>query len=243
MIKTELSSISTRRCSTAIKIAAIRICSTPRATYAPAFCNWSLENYEQLQVPFNQAYKRSARLMQSHPNHLLYAPVSSGGLGLTSLSDIIQSTKWGHLHRSLQADQDTAHAANAILARATRLSGATPTLFEPAKIHPSNPTCPPRWLDSYVSHLSTLGLSLHKGGYEPTNTLDIGIHNVFSALHHHLHQEDLHKLYVFGITTLGDITAYIRATDSWRPSAFILKHFPILNGLVYSPQLRYTQQL
>jgi hypothetical protein len=161
-MKTELAMISTR---TAIKIAAVRICSTPRATYAPAFCNWELSHYQQLQVPFNQAYKRSARLMQSHPNHLLYAPVSCGGLGLT---DICQAIKAGHLHRSLQADPDTAHAAQSILARAVRSSGAIPALFEPAKIHPLSP----RWLDSYVTYLSQAGLSLHKGGHEPTNTLD-----------------------------------------------------------------------
>jgi len=83
MAKQECSTISSRRCCPATKIAALRIRTTPRALYAPSFCNWPLARYTQLQIPFNQAYKKSARLMQSHPNHLLYAPVTEGGLGLT----------------------------------------------------------------------------------------------------------------------------------------------------------------
>jgi hypothetical protein len=46
--------------------------------------------------------------------------------------------------------------------------------------------------------------------------------------HHIIHQDDLHKLYILGITTLGDIAAYTSAAKSWQPTAFILKHFPAL---------------
>jgi hypothetical protein len=242
-MKTELAMISTRRCSTAIKIAAIRICSTPRATYAPAFCNWELSHYQQLQIPFNQAFKRSARLMQSHPNYLLYAPVSSGGLGLTALSDICQATKAGHLHRSLQADPDTAHAAQSILARAVRSSGAIPSLFEPAKIHPPDPGCPPRWLDSYITHLAQAGPSLQKGGFEPTNTLDLNLQRVFATVNHVLHQDDLNKLFTLGITTLGDIATHNALSGTWHISAFGLKHFPALNHFRFPRRLTYTQIL
>jgi hypothetical protein len=145
--------------------------------------------------------------MQSHPNHLLYAPVTEGGLGLTALSDLCQTTKAGHLHRSLQADPDTAHAANAILARAVRLSDSTPSLYESATIHPTLPGAPPRWIDSYTSHLSLAGISIHKGGYEPTNTLDIRITEVYAAAKHHLFHNEIHKFYTLGIQTLSDISA------------------------------------
>ena len=243
MVKQECSTISSRRCCPATKIAALRIRTTPRALYAPSFCNWPLARYTQLQVPLNKAFKTSARLMQSHPNHLLYTTVPSGGLGLTALSDLCQTTKAGHLHRSLQADPDTAHAANAILARAVRLSDYTPTLYESATIHPTLPGGPPRWTDSYTSHLALAGISIHKGGYEPTTTLDIRIPAVYKAAKHHLFDNEIHKFYTLGIQTLSDISAYYQSTNTWKLTTLALSIAPGLERYEYPTNLTYTYLL
>jgi hypothetical protein len=94
-----------------------------------------------------------------------------------------------------------------------------------------------------VSHLSACGISIHKGGYEPTNTLDISIQKALASGNHVLHRDDQHRLFIFGITTLGDIAAYISATRSWVPSSFSLKHFPALANYIFPSQLTYTQLL
>ena len=110
--------------------------------------SWNLAQLEALEQPINAFYRMRTRNLSTFPTHLLYAPTSHGGLGLTRLTTRCHHQRHGILHHFLNSPS-TAWIVDSLIGRLFRSAHFVTThgysqqlnyLPEDSTDHIANPT-------------------------------------------------------------------------------------------------------
>ena len=123
VIRQQCQVIGTRFATPETKYVVARVSSLNKVKYAAKFAQWSLEEYTQLDIPFNKLYRKMLRHLPSFPNALLYLPATQGGAGLQRFSTICQLEKLRLLTRLYEGDKPCLLAAHSITHRAASANG------------------------------------------------------------------------------------------------------------------------
>ena len=113
-IKSHLSHLLQQPASPEAKIDYIRFKLLPIFLATAKCANWTLKAYRELDVPFNDAYRRILALPKTVPVTLLHLPTSHGGMGLTRLSDRAQVHKWHTFLRCSSVGKDAAASVDGL---------------------------------------------------------------------------------------------------------------------------------
>ena len=62
-----------------VKLTAVRVTFLNQLIYQTKFSTWPTEDYEKLDIPFNKAYRRITKNLDSFPTKLLYMSTNEGG--------------------------------------------------------------------------------------------------------------------------------------------------------------------
>ena len=123
VIRQQCQVIGTRFATPETKYVVARVSSLNKVKYAAKFAQWTLQEYIQLDVPFNKLYRRMLKHLPSFPNALLYLPAAQGGAGLQRFSTICQLEKLRLLTRLYEGDLPCLLAAHSITHRAASANG------------------------------------------------------------------------------------------------------------------------
>jgi hypothetical protein len=121
-LKEALAYIMSRRASARCKLIAITKCVIPKIIYVCKFMGWTIDQYEKLERLISTALRTTMKHLPGFPNDLLYIPRDEGGMGFTSLVDIVQRTKY-RMQQRLYDDDESFHAADSLMSRAFRARG------------------------------------------------------------------------------------------------------------------------
>jgi len=156
--KAALGTISRKRITGNAKIMVANMCIISRVAYVGTFCSWDIKKYHQLDTIFRIFYRKVLHHLPSFPNALLYASTKHMGLGLRSVTDIINQRKLNLLNRLQHGDSHSRDIGSALVGRAARLARITP--YQRGRIIlPAVPT-QEYWLLSILQWLDTKHLHM-----------------------------------------------------------------------------------
>ena len=171
-----------------------------RAAYAGSFGGWSLNTYRQWDTLIAGYLKLKLHLPLSIANDILYAPLASGGLGLSRCSDKIQQAKYRLLLRCQAGSASSQAAVAGLMARLSRRS-AHYLCADGSQIFPSRlPPGVPYWGRSLVEFLEEDGLNLRLPATHHSTPWDTSLISQCPPL---VNSIDL--LHEYNLITIGDI--------------------------------------
>jgi len=135
-----------------------------RIEYAAQFSSWTQAEYDRIDQPFSQLYRKLSSNMGSYPASLLYLPNESGGLGYYKVSDGIQKSKYSLFQRHLRAGGHIAHNMDTLLYHATFDSSQSPAPGSSVTVHPPEKLSDSCWANSLLHFASQGGLYLCRQG-------------------------------------------------------------------------------
>ena len=203
--------VQSKRASTYTKWRVVTVSTFAKIIYKGAGASMSIGDHEKCEQQLRNFYRRITLNLRSFPTALLHMGPEHCGLGLPSLNDKIQLTKYNMLFRCLQGDPAQHTAASGLLERIIRQQCPTPVdmvLQIPCKGANKNDDI--FWADSLIHWLHSHSLTLARGGYNPDPGADslLAVCGVTDTT-----QRD--ALHFFGVHVLSDIINYQSFPASW----------------------------
>jgi len=121
--------IHSKRATAETVLAVLRSSTISKVTYIGALAPWPLSWYQELDTILAREYRFRTKNLSTSQRANLFIPPELGGLGMPSLTDIIQGRKRSIFERSLEGDQALQLAADSCLRRATERDRSNHTMW------------------------------------------------------------------------------------------------------------------